>query len=158
MTLFDAFSALNALIDTVRAAFAARDQAKLDRALQDILSSLIEAKSQTMQAIDHVLQLQKALADAQREIVELRAAQEDAQHYELHAVRPGVFAYAYRPQGHGDRTPAHYLCQPCKDQGVKSVLRLQADGSASCPIQPAHNIHGPDGAALWHPGFSAVRP
>jgi hypothetical protein len=158
MTLFDAFSALNALIDTVRAAFAARDQVKLNEALADIQSNLIAANSATLQAMQRTLELEQALSEAQREIMKLHAAQEDAQHYELHALQSGALVYAYRPHGDGDRTPAHYLCQPCKDQGVKSVLRLHADGSASCPREPAHNIHGPGGPALAHPGFSPLRP
>jgi len=152
-----ALTAARALAELAKVAIDARDDAKAKGAIADLQSKLFDATSAALAMAEKASALQTALSEAQREKGEIEAKLSDRASYALHEIRPGAFVYAAKAGGDGaaDR-PAHYLCQPCYDKGIKAILRF-------APARPGANAlylcpEGGNPHALAVPGTSLPHP
>ncbi len=146
-----------AALDLLSGAIRARDDARIQAAtlelrerlfaMSDIAMAYIE-KNASLVSANAALQL--AHAELGRVHAELVDRMRERERYVLHDVATGSFVYASQPPVQGEQTPAHYLCQPCYDQGTKAVLRF-ARASVGvyarlvCPVGNGHTIALPEG-------------
>ena len=125
MEIASALAGLKALIEVTKVAVDARDDTKVKGALIDMQSRLMDAMTAALesQATAHSLQL--ALHQEQEKARALEMKLQERARYTLAQIAPGQGAMAYRfePDEEGSPTPSHYVCQPCFDQGRKSVLQ-----------------------------------
>lgn len=142
MDLSTALSGAGAALEMLRTGLAARDDAKVQRALHDMSARLTDALMSGLAAAEKATSLQAALSQAQRDKADLEAQIEDRSRYALHEAKFGVFVYAFKPPAQGSpQAPAHYLCQACYDKGIKSVLQRGESGLLlCCAIDRAHNL------------------
>lgn len=140
-----ALTGARAAFELIKAAVAARDDAKLQAALADMGARLTDAILSALASAEKAAALQAALSAAEREKAEAHAKLLDRAQYTLHEIRPGAFVYRSQPVDGGSHPPQHYLCQPCYDGGVKAVLRHVdgGDGFAhklECPHSASHTV------------------
>lgn len=139
-----ALSGVSGTLDLLKTAVAARDAAKIEAALQDMSSRLTEALMSGLASVETAKALQAKLVAAERKNAELEKQLADQAMYELHELRPGAFAYRSKPALDGREAPTHYLCQPCRDQGIKTLLRKDpapwAGEPWTCPANKRHDI------------------
>lgn len=132
-----ALSEIGLLISTLtgakqlaQAALDLRDFNAQAAAIAKINGELLKAQDQLFVHQSQLLQLQEQHFEAREELRKLKEAQSERQRYSLFDLGNGQFVYrvniAPEESGAGDPTgaePLHYLCQPCFDGGVKSVLQ-----------------------------------
>jgi len=123
MEIVTAMSALGSALGFAKSALEARDEAKINAALADINQKHLDLSMAALQLAEKLGSLQSTNAELQREIAELRSAKSERERYVLHEVTAGAFCYRANP-GKSGTEPEHYLCQPCYDQGIKSVMRF----------------------------------
>ena len=140
-----ALASIQTTVDLIKAGIEARDQGKVRAAVADLsaryadLSMAALALSEKLRAVD------ASLAQLERENRELRKQLEERLAYKLYEVKPGLFCYRFEPSADSEE-PAHYLCQPCYDKGVKSVMRqvrfMGESERLNCPSgQQAHTLY-----------------
>jgi hypothetical protein len=125
MELSTALSGAKTLFEVARAAMDARDDAKLKSAMTELHGKLYDATQAAMESAFQSAALQEVLLAAQNECAELKRKAAERERYAIAQI-PGqgkVYAYARKPTQDGDEEPTHYLCQPCYDKGIKSVLQ-----------------------------------
>lgn len=127
MELGAAMGAFSAVFDIAKTALEARDEGKINAALSELNRKHLDLSTAALQLQEKLVALQAALSELQSENTELRAKANDRAHYVLHAVSPGRFVYRNTPDPERPDIPAHYLCQTCYDQGIKSVLHVIHD-------------------------------
>jgi hypothetical protein len=145
MEILAALSGLKSALDLARLAIDARDDAKIKTALAEVSELYIAALTAAADSAKRFHDLQTEhllLKDEQRD---LRHRIEERSKYRLEAIGPGVFCYrADLDEASGE--PAHFLCQPCYDRGIKAILRLMPrytpDDQAvwSCPENGGHDL------------------
>lgn len=91
--------------------------------LQDgVVDSIRSLTNQLLLIQIKQLELVNLVAEAQRQTDALETRGADLARYTLHQFPSGAIVYALRAdQAQGE--PVHYLCQPCIDDGKKSVLQ-----------------------------------
>lgn len=120
-----ALSGIKALYDATRIAIDARDDAKLKLLMVDMQGKILEAMEAALASKSQAMTIQNALHVAQDELKEIKAKAAERQRYTLTKI-PGQgkqYAYASQPEQGGQNEPPHYICQPCYDKGIKSVLQ-----------------------------------
>ncbi len=140
MELGTIFASTKALFDLLQRAIATRDEIRIREAIQDLQERMREAMAGSLDAVERGQALQAALTQVQSENADLKRQLVDRASYRMHELRPGAMVYAYSPPSEGQGDPPHYLCQNCYDKGIKSVLRLDADGKARCVESEAHGF------------------
>lgn len=141
-----ALNGVKSTLDLLRVAIAARDSAKIEAAMQDMTGRLTDALMSGLAAVEKAQTLQTALVTAERRNAELEQELVDRAMYELHELRPGAFAYRSKSTLDRPEQPQHYLCQACRDSGLKTILQyvhaVQAwdTGIWKCPRESAHDI------------------
>jgi len=144
LEISSALAGARGLVDLASTALAARDHAKVQEALQGLNEKLLALTTVALANAEKAMTLQASLVEAQHINAELERQIADRERYRLQAITPGAFAYRSQPQAEGD-DPAHYLCQPCYDKGIKAVLREIADteyrrGKWVCPESSSHAV------------------
>jgi hypothetical protein len=135
-----------AMLDVVKLAIAARDDAKIQQALGEMAARMTEIAMSALAAAEKSGALHAQLLEANAEKAVLANRLAERAMYAMHEIRPGAFAYRLldaRPNG--VQHPTHYLCQPCYDKGAKAVLRYQPQtlylfGKWLCPHATGHAI------------------
>jgi hypothetical protein len=122
-------SSVSATIGLAKVALEARDDAKIRQAISDMQRLLADANGALLTVTNDAFQLQIRANELEAECLRLQQRLDERARYVLREVRPGAFVYAFDPVG-DDKTPAHYICQPCSDKGKKVVLRGDVDGDA----------------------------
>lgn len=148
LELSGALTAARSILDVAKIAVDARDDAKLKAALTELQTKLFDATSAALQVAAHASTLQEQLDSVKRELRQIKAQAEERDRYALTEVRPGAYAYMSKAEDGGQSEPAHYLCQPCYDKGIKTVLRHSPQTRAwsaswDCPADKAHQIQLP---------------
>ena len=143
MTFASAIGSARAALDLIKLAVAARDDVKVQAALIDANTRLLELSMAALALSEKITALQSELAATQRDKAQIEAKLNDRASYTLHEVRSGAFVYAPKDASSGEE-PMHYLCQHCYDNGVKSILRSMDSPmlgrSLECAIDPRHSI------------------
>jgi len=145
MELATAMASARAALDLLQLGVQARDDAKLKAATTELSARLFDITQKALLLQERNAALVEAHAVQVRRIAELEQKAMDRESYVLHEARRGAFVYAPRPGHHGADVPPHYLCQPCYDAGVKSMLRYAegnewTHGKWQCPAHQAHAI------------------
>lgn len=129
-------SSITSATDIAKGLISARDQANIQEKTATLLEQLLKAQESLLAHNAALLQLQHQHFEAREELRKLHEAASERSRYSLVEVTRGCFAYRVNitPQQSGASEPAttepvHYLCQPCFDKGVKSVLM-----SAQCTM------------------------
>lgn len=136
-----AISGAKALYDSIVSAVKVRDEVRANAALAELYARLIDTMSSAIATKEECQSLQAQLQAAQQEIRDLREELREREQYVLKELRPGAFAYAYRPVGEADAAPAHYRCAQCHNTGVASILRANLAGRVlQCLANPTHNL------------------
>jgi hypothetical protein len=149
MDISTALASITAAIDMARAGLEARDNAKVQSALIDVHSKLLSLSIACTSLSETNFALRQALEEANTLNRQLQAKAQERERYVPAEICPGSYAYASKPLDGRQNEPAHYLCQPCYDADVKSVLRhtparTGVDAHWTCPANTMHRIthHG----------------
>lgn len=133
-----AISGLSATVQTLKAAVAARDEGKINDAISHLKERLFDVQSANLQAVEELHAAHSKIHALVAELDQLKAKAVERDLYVPHNLAQGGAAFfAYRYQGDerardGSPVPLHYLCQPCFDNGRKSILLVNT-GEAFCP-------------------------
>lgn len=125
MEIAAALSGIKGALELASAAVDARDSAKAKTAISDVTSRFMDAQIRLVEMTERLLLLQTQLATANQQLEEAKRRLAEREQYVLHEITRGTFAYRFQPSdaaGTQGSVPTHYLCQPCFDKGVKSVL------------------------------------
>lgn len=128
LDIASAISGATAMLGIAKGAIAARDDFKAQQALGDVQTKLLEittaalALSQTNIALTDEIRLLKD--EAHNSQMKAR----ERERYLITELGTGTYAYKSQPAEEGTSEPLHYLCQPCYDKGVKTILRIQNEG------------------------------
>ena len=110
--------AARALADAV---LKTRDTVKYGPVIAQMNEQLINVQGGLVTHNAEMMELQQKYYAACDELRRLKAVAAERECYSLHEIGPGVFAYRLDTSKKSE--PLHYLCQPCFDKGVKSVLQ-----------------------------------
>lgn len=88
----------------------------------ELQSQLLEAQKAANAQLKEGLALVRENQTLREEVSRLREEAADRERYELLAPAPGVLVYAPKPSRRGVEPP-HWLCQNCRDKGVKAMLQ-----------------------------------
>lgn len=120
--ILQGLTSLKACIDMLKTANASRD----DRMIQSATDELIQRHSDLTLSFAKLTaensQLILANTALEKEMATLRVKLDEKANYALYEIEPGRFCYRYEP-ANGSVTPNHYLCQPCYEKGLRSILR-----------------------------------
>jgi len=135
MELSTALTGAKGAFDLLQGAIRARDDAKIQAATLELREKLFAMSDIAMAYVERNAalvsrnaQLELTSAEQARAIAKLEDKAAERARYALHEIRPGAFVYAFVPTAGADARPAHYLCQPCYDRGIRAVLRHVAPG------------------------------
>jgi len=145
MTLTDAITSASATIGLLKTALAARDEAKIQAALMELQSKYGELGGMVIGLIEKSMSLQDSLVMANNENTQLKLQLAESIKYKLKEIATGAFAY-FAEENNETGEPAHYLCQTCKDKGIKAVLRETAKNewvprTFNCPNVKEHSFY-----------------
>lgn len=139
-----AVGALKTAKDIGQAALAFRDFNQTAAALTQINEQLLKAQDGLFAHNAQLMELQQRYYDTVEELRKAKESLAERGRYRLFEISDRVFVYeANIGASNGDvgdpnsMEPLHYVCQPCFDKGVKSVLRKHVywgEVSLECPI------------------------
>lgn len=119
-----AVTAIKAARQIGSAALKVRDFNQFAGMIAEINEQLLKAQESLFEHNANMMDLQQKFFEACEELRKLQKAAAEHDRYSLHEVSPRVFVYrANAPDGAENAAPMHYLCQPCFDKGIKSVLQ-----------------------------------
>ncbi len=125
-------SSISAARDIAKGLSAIRDQALISERTSALLEQLLKAQEGLLAHNTALLQIQQEHFEAREELRKLKEAASERGRYTLVELIPGNLAYRVNipPQESGasqpdGAEPLHYLCQPCFDKGIKSVLKYR---------------------------------
>lgn len=143
MSISAAIAGVNATLTLLKGALDARDDFKIKSALIDLQSKCLELGGISMDLFEKNQTLLTSLVDTKSENEQLHRKIEENLKYRLKELTAGQYAY-FSEANSETGEPAHYLCQPCKDAGVKSILRHLSDtlygGMYKCPSKKEHDF------------------
>lgn len=119
-----AISLTSGLLGAAKTAIAARDEAKAQQAIADVQMKLLDVSTAALSLIQTNISLTDEIRLLKDENKQLQMKASEREGYTLSEISSGVYAYKSKPSEEGTDPPLHYMCQPCYDKGVKSVLRL----------------------------------
>jgi hypothetical protein len=115
-----AFSSFRAIQTIAEGLPSVRDGAKIEAAVSEIRSRLLEAQGSVFAANERLQKLQDENHRLHGEIATLRNWDREKDQYELQDLQSGALVYALKPNQTG---PDHSLCPNCFDQSRKSILQ-----------------------------------
>lgn len=144
MDFVTSLTALQTVIGLARVASEARDDFKLQAALNEVTLRLTDALTSGLELASRATQLQQ---DNEKLVKRLQ----DRENYVLAELKPGVFALRYKTSD-GDPVPPHYICQACENDGKNSVLQRSLNGTQLlCKLVAGHTLHVDELQALSEP-------
>ncbi len=120
---------LKTCYDLGNAAIGLNDSNKLSTAIAQMNKQLLEAQHSLFVLSGQAFALQQQLVQSEEQKRKLEASLEERDRYVLFEVGREQFVYRFKVEqevaaGPGISQPAHYICQPCFDNGRKVVLRF----------------------------------
>ncbi|MBP9800642.1 MAG: hypothetical protein KBD39_11065 [Sterolibacterium sp.] len=127
--LIAALNGVKQVKDVAEAAIGAKQAIEVGRVQSELLPAIVESYCQLLEAKMAQMELTQRLRDAEdavRQAHDELARRQDwateAARYALAVVGDQAYAYALKPEA-ARGEPAHHLCQPCYEQGKKSILQ-----------------------------------
>lgn len=107
------------------AALKVRDFNQFAGTIAEINDQLLKAQESLFAHNADMMDLQQKYFEACEELRKLKATAAERGRYSLRELAQGVFAYQLNASStaESEGEPSHYLCQPCFDKGIKSVLQ-----------------------------------
>lgn len=125
-----AYASLKAAKEIGGALLDARDFTQSAAKIAEMNALLLKAQESLFVHNAQLMELQQQNFEASQELRKLKEALAERGRYTLFQITPGSFVYRANispeggdPDAPGSAEPEHYLCQPCYDKGVKSVLQ-----------------------------------
>lgn len=141
MSIADLITSAGATINLLKTAIAARDESKIEAALSELQTKYGDLGAMVIGLVEKSMSLQDSLVVSNNENAQLKLQLAESIKYKLREVATGKFAY-FAEAIDEPSEPAHYICQPCKDAGIKSILRLTKRGQSNVYICPENGRHG----------------
>lgn len=123
-------TAISTAKDIGKAAMGLRDFSQVAAAMSQINDQLLKAQDSLFAHNAQIMALQQENFEAREELRKLKEALAQRARYSLFELSSGVFVYRMNvtpqlggPTNPGSPEPTHYVCQPCFDKGIKSILR-----------------------------------
>lgn len=101
-----------------------RDFAKLAGIQTDMQQRILDVQGAMLDMQVTVSSQLQTIDALKEEIAKLKKIAAERENYALHEIRSGAFVYRYKGTV-DDSHPAHYLCQPCYDNGDRGVLEAR---------------------------------
>lgn len=124
--LLGAAQSVQALTTLLKAANGLSNYNEIVAAVSQVNAKLMQANTVALASQEKQASLAAQMADLQQELTQLRNWEREAERYVLHALAPGVFAYALKA-GMENEEPAHYLCANCVSKRQKSILQVTVE-------------------------------
>src|SRR3989338_384021 len=115
-----AIQSAKALSDLLKAGYELRNANEFAAAINELHAKLASALSVAAASEESKLALTRHVADLEKENVELKDWNRDAERYQLSEIATGVFAYRVKPGMEQDE-PSHLLCANCFSQRQKAI-------------------------------------
>jgi translation initiation factor 2B subunit (eIF-2B alpha/beta/delta family) len=112
------------LNDLIKAARELKNFNEFVAAVSEVNAKLMEAQSAALLVQKNQFSLTNRISDLEKEIMDLKNWEREAQRYELSEIASGVFAYKLKP-GMQPPEPTHMLCANCYSKRQKSILQLE---------------------------------
>jgi hypothetical protein len=131
MSLFTAaIGAVSAARELGKAALAVRDFNEVAPVIANLNDQLLKAQDALFQYSAHLLAMQQEQFETAEQLRKLKEALAQRGRYSLFAIADRTFVYRVNVTQERSEMedplgpePLHYVCQPCFDKGVKSVLQ-----------------------------------
>jgi Zn finger protein HypA/HybF involved in hydrogenase expression len=114
--------------DLVKANHTLRNFNELVTAIYQVNAKLLTVQSVALESQEKQATFAQRISDLEKEIMELKNWDREAQRYQLVMVALGTFAYVPKP-GMENGEPTHYLCTNCFPKGEKSILQADSVGA-----------------------------
>lgn len=148
-----AFSAIDLIRKGLSAAIDVRDFNKAAAELAKLNDALLSAQSALLAQNSALFELQSQKFETAEKLRKLEETLAEKGRYRLFELSRGTFVYRVdlTPAEGGTVDPSsaqpdHYLCQPCWDQGRKSVLQHLGSGIWRCSLC-SQTVDGPERAS-----------
>lgn len=116
-----AVTAFNAMRQIASAMIDVRDSNKLAGLQAELLKEITNAQQALIISHERSMTYLEERDALKARVVTLEKKAAERERYVLHEIRAGAFVYKLA-RGVSVSRPAHYLCQPCYDKGIKAVL------------------------------------
>lgn len=117
-----AVQSLRVLGDLIQANKSLRNFSELAAAAYEVNAKLMAAVAVALAAQEKQAALTQRIGELEKEVMELKDWNREAQRYQLTEVAPRAFAYHLKPgMEHGE--PAHLLCANCFAKKEKSIIQ-----------------------------------
>ncbi|MET3648044.1 hypothetical protein [Phyllobacterium ifriqiyense] len=113
----EGYGALKAALEIVKGLKDVNDQVKLNAAVIELQSKILDAQEATSGAKDRLKELET-------EIAELKAWDKQAARYQLKDFGEQTYAYELKAAS-SNGEPAHLVCPTCYQKKVRSILQFQ---------------------------------
>lgn len=135
MEIAAALASLKAVVDIAQGAVNARDDTKAKEAVGNMSQKLLDLYVASFEREDLVKTLKSTIESLRAQVKDLEAQLVERALYQL--TRLGQNGYAYLLVEDGAVQSADgpvYFCQPCRDKGIKSILRPHEIESAAFDV------------------------
>lgn len=137
MSISAAASSLKAAADIAKTLGELKSLGDVQARVIELQSKILAAQSSALAAQSEQATLIQQLAEVEREVVRVKAWDQQKQRYKLVSPWPGGAFYALCAE-HKEEEPAHWLCTSCYEGGRKSILN-QFEGPRGftkivCPV------------------------
>lgn len=123
-----ALQSFNTLKNLISANKSLSNYNELVAAVSEVYAKLITAQSVAMASQEKQSTLTQRITELEKEIMQLKDWNREAERYQLTELTSGVFAYMVK-SGMENGEPSHYLCANCFSQREKTILHLDDPGT-----------------------------
>jgi hypothetical protein len=124
--LLGAAQSVQALTTLLKSANGLANYNEIVAAVSQVNAKLMQANTVALAAQEKQAVLSAKMAELEKELVRFKNWESEAERYRLHALAPGIFAYALKP-GMENGEPPHYLCANCMSKHQKALLQVSAE-------------------------------
>jgi hypothetical protein len=111
------------LYDLLKSARELKNFNEVVAALSEVNAKLMDAQAAALLAQEKQSSLANRIGDLEKEIMDLKNWEREAQRYELFEIAPRLFTYKLKP-GVQPPEPIHMLCANCYAKRQKAILQL----------------------------------
>lgn len=123
----EAVQRLRVLMDLLKAKKSLAHFNELVAAVSEVTAQSLSTQGVVLAAQKHST-LSDRIRELEKEILELKSWEREADRYQLTELSPGLFTYYLKP-GREQGEPIHHLCTNCFAQREKSILQIRTSSS-----------------------------